>query len=841
MVDFKNVIKKKVIEKKINPIELYDTLDRASDKGPLRPIQVDILKNWFEQYHNKKDVIIKLHTGQGKTLIGLLILQSRINQMKGPAIYACPNNYLIKQTCEQASQFGFEFVTIEGNYLPEEFLESKKILITSIQKIFTGLGNKFGIGNKSMDVGSIVIDDAHSCIDAIRSSTSIKINFDEPAYKELFNLFAEDLENQGLGTFYEIKDHKIFDSFLPVPYWSWSDKQNEVTKIISKNLERDSVKYSWPVLKDMLKDCMCLFSGSCLEITPYLPPIHMYGSFYNANHRVFMSATINDDSFFIKGLGISKEVVNNPLVYNNEKWSGEKMILIPSLISDEIDRDTIANYFSKMSQKKYGIVVITPGARKASIWKDCGAIITKTENIEQELNNYKQKSFEKTIVILNRYEGIDLPDDMCRILILDSKPYSETLLDKYQESCRKNSVIIAIKIAQKIEQGLGRSVRGEKDYSVILVIGSELVQTIRSPDSKKYFSTQTKTQIEIGLEIAKFAKDDINSGTLPKDSLFNLIKQCLSRDEGWKEFYKERMDSVETEKKNSPIAEILEYERKAEIHCLNGEFTEARQTIQDLIDKKNIDSSDVGWYLQEMARFIYSISKSESNQMQINAHKVNKYLLKPRDGMVVTKLENIGQQRTQNLIQFLKEFDSYDSLKVFLDSIISDLSFGVKADKFESAMNDLAKFLGFDSQRPDKEWKAGPDNLWYLRDNDYIIFECKSEVADDRDEIYKSESEQMNSASIWFEKNYGRRNLKRILIIPTRKVSKSGGFSDEVQIMRKNRLKLLKEKVRSFYNELSKYDLKDLNELKLTELLEFHNLSVEKIKNDYSEQPYFEK
>ncbi len=34
----------------------------------------------------RRDIIVKLHTGQGKTLIGLLMLQARLNAGKGPAL-----------------------------------------------------------------------------------------------------------------------------------------------------------------------------------------------------------------------------------------------------------------------------------------------------------------------------------------------------------------------------------------------------------------------------------------------------------------------------------------------------------------------------------------------------------------------------------------------------------------------------------------------------------------------------------------------------------------------------------------------------------------------------------
>lgn len=82
MVDFSKKLGEKDVECFVEPISLYNSLDRASDKGPLRPAQSFVLEKWHSQRRNDKDTIIKLHTGQGKTLIGLLILQSKLNEKK---------------------------------------------------------------------------------------------------------------------------------------------------------------------------------------------------------------------------------------------------------------------------------------------------------------------------------------------------------------------------------------------------------------------------------------------------------------------------------------------------------------------------------------------------------------------------------------------------------------------------------------------------------------------------------------------------------------------------------------------------------------------------------------
>lgn len=68
---------------------------------------------------------------------------------------------------------------------------------------------------------------------------------------------------------------------------------------------------------------------------------------------------------------------------------------------------------------------------------------------------------------------------------------------------------------------------------------------MRSIATNKFFSAQTRKQIEIGLEIADLAKEDYDEGDSPIKVVISLIKQMLKRDEGWKEYYISEMDSIE--------------------------------------------------------------------------------------------------------------------------------------------------------------------------------------------------------------------------------------------------------------------------------------------------------
>src|SRR5437867_9620422 len=133
MVDFGKRLGKGTHETTLDPCAIYEGLDLAVDVGPLRPVQTAVLKEWHEKRRGDSDIILKLHTGQGKTLVGLLMLQSRLNEGLGPALYLCPNRYLVEQTCAQAQRFGIRTCTADSE-LPQEFLDGKSILVATVKK-----------------------------------------------------------------------------------------------------------------------------------------------------------------------------------------------------------------------------------------------------------------------------------------------------------------------------------------------------------------------------------------------------------------------------------------------------------------------------------------------------------------------------------------------------------------------------------------------------------------------------------------------------------------------------------------------------------------------------------
>lgn len=86
----------------IDPVEIFRRLPKEAEIKDLYDSQTEVLNAWFAD-RAKPDHVVKLHTGGGKTVVGLLMAQSIINETSEPVVFICPNNHLVAQTLKKAA------------------------------------------------------------------------------------------------------------------------------------------------------------------------------------------------------------------------------------------------------------------------------------------------------------------------------------------------------------------------------------------------------------------------------------------------------------------------------------------------------------------------------------------------------------------------------------------------------------------------------------------------------------------------------------------------------------------------------------------------------------------
>ena len=280
-----NVFKKMNEQKKtqtklpIEPSDLYYRLKKEEKYSYLRGIQEETLNAWNSK-RNDKHIIVKMNTGAGKTLVGLLMLYSKMIETNGRSLYLCPDKQLVSQVVEQSKNYGIPICEIDSdNDFPEDFLNNKSILVTTIHKLFNG---KNIFDKQKIEIESILFDDAHRCIERVFDQYTIKFLKDTDAYKLLLDLFSDELRKQDIGS-YEGIYQGLSEYFIKLPFWAWNDKKEEVVKILTPYItDPDTLLFKWDLFINDYNKYELYIDSYHIEISPIkcnTRNIHTYHNF----------------------------------------------------------------------------------------------------------------------------------------------------------------------------------------------------------------------------------------------------------------------------------------------------------------------------------------------------------------------------------------------------------------------------------------------------------------------------------------------------------------------------------------------------------------------------------
>ena len=499
MLDFSKLNTGNTIDTIINPRDLFGALPNKKGYSYERASQSEVWKQWYEK-RNESNLVIKMNTGSGKTVVGLTILKSSLNELKGPAIYVVPDNFLVNQVINEAKNLGIAFTIDETS---TGFRSGKEILICNIFKLVNGK-SKFGVGEKSIEIGTIVIDDAHACLETIESQFKINIPNSNLMYKTLLNIFLPSIKEQSQVKGIELENSQP-NTITLVPFWAWKNKLSDVINLFVQNSTNDVLKFSFPLLKEHLKLCRCVISDKEIEITPHNVPIERITSLETTKRKIFMTATLADDSILSTHFNLNKEQLNNVITPEKVGDIGERMILIPQELNNDITDDELKKYYKYLSTT-HNVVIIVPSDYRLKYWTDTPDLIIDKDNIETEIEALKTND-KGLVILVNRYDGIVLPNGACRILLIDGLPNTRKLIDDITETQLSGSNKLINQKIQKIEQGMGRGVRSSDDWCIVFLMGKSLIHHLYSNGAIDKFSIATKTQFELSEQIAEQLKD----------------------------------------------------------------------------------------------------------------------------------------------------------------------------------------------------------------------------------------------------------------------------------------------------------------------------------------------
>jgi len=760
-----------------------------------RDVQAEVWTGWFAR-RDEPEIVLKMNTGGGKTVVGLLVLKSSLNEQKGPAVYVCPDPLLVDQVVQEANALGVEVTEDEND---ARFRRGHAILVINIFKLINGK-SRFGVGAEGVKIriGSIVIDDVHACLATTSGQFTMTLEASSDPYKKLHALFKEELKQQSEATAIEVEQCYPGASLL-VPFWAWQNKISEVIAILNESRELEPIKFAWPLIKECINLCTCVFADRKVEISPRCLPINVIPSFVGAARKIYMTATLADDSVLVTHFNASAEAVRKPIAPVTASDVGDRMILVPQELNKSAGDNDVKALVHKVSGRQ-NVVVIVPSHQRAQYWKDVAAqtLSASAGNLASGIASLKA-GHVGLVVLVNRYDGIDLPGSACRVLVVDGLPDVRRKIDRIEQTALGGSEQMTSQCIQRIEQGMGRGIRSSEDYCVVVLMGRSLIGMLYADNALTMFTPATRAQLELSERLAAQLRGK------PVAELKSAMDYCLTRERRWVSASKGALVHLKSKPEGTvrPLAEKL---RQAFDAAEIRDYPRAAALIQEAVNATT-DKLEKGWLKQLLAEYTNYFNPVEAQKLVKAALADNRSLLKPIEGIAYTKLMTPKVNQAKQCSEYLVErYGDGNKIILAMNAILDDLDFAPDtSSRFEEALKNLAFFLGFKGQRPENETGKGPDDLWEIGSLKYLVIEAKNEATTDT--ICKDYCNQLGGSMNWFTGNYDTTcEATPIMVHPSKVFEYASSPHAKTRVIDKEKLPELREACRKLALALAAND-----------------------------------
>jgi len=790
MVDFSKMVSKKQGLDARNLMAVFNALDRQASHTTLRPIQESIVKQ-IQARRNDHDLILKMSTGAGKTAAALLYLKSHMAETKRPGVYLCPTIQLANQVIEEGLRLGIKashYATGE-QYPGLAAMSGQEIIVCTYYKLFNAR-TTFDREDVLLRPVALVLDDAHVGIEEVRNAFTLIIDGD--LHLSLKKVLDSGCRPYAGATWIELVNGNPEEIF-EVPYWIWKSVLDQVVEILSPNMDEGPFCFAWSNIRDCLRWCRCIISGTNIEIVPTIMPLRGNKAYWTANHKLFMSGTLADDSVLVRELGCDPEAAKNPIFSKEDIGIGERMVLVPSLVHQDLNRTWVMQICKKLASR-INVVVLCSSEKAARQWEQVGAKVmigSDFESCVKELRDGK----EKFAAFAQRYDGIDLPDDACRVLVIDGMPLGQGITDKYDSMKQGVPGGIRNRLIYRIEQGMGRAIRSNADYAVVILCGLDLANFVGNREVVDRMNPPTRSQVDLAIELANLAGQEM--GASPKNAVFDMIAKCLNRDEGWKQLYNDRVRSA-AELYSVTVDEqridLASKEQDAAQAAIDNDATKSLELIEQAITSSASDEVEKGWLMQEEANYLLEIDPGKAMEKQKFAYTKNMSTFRPPQG-IVTRPRDPGKFESLSTVsQWFTSFANPNAAIAELQMLRARLSYESNPTVLEQAILDLARPLGALGLRPEKELGVGPDNLWLWPEVSLVI-----EVQNRHENsLPKKDSGQLHDSLEWFKKNYSSRVPLPVVVAKVTSTEKDANFPTGTRVITPKTMTLLLDNLDNF-------------------------------------------
>lgn len=506
------------------PEDLYIDLPRRRGAVPgLWSHQVDLLRLYVDDHQKTPDLAIELPTGTGKTLTGLLLAEWVRRRTGKRVLYACPTKQLVKQVQATADREGIKAVTLMGRH--QDWPMTDQTAYEAAEKVAIVTYNTIFNINPHVDVADLIIfDDAHAGEQYVGEAYAIDISRRKhpSEYAAVLEALTPALDGVFAHRLTEkFPDASIRDSVrLVVP----SMVNGMLVGLDAALASLTEFKYELAVIRSGLAACLAYVSYGGVLIRPMIPPTGDNKVFPRARQRIYLSATLGIGGEIERAFGREKITRLRLPDTAPTPRSGRRFFVFPELMTGiepvEVTKEIVAHAGKALvlgPETKRAVALGNELAQKG--WPVLG--IDDVKDGMQPFANLKNG----ICALASRYDGIDLPDDACRVVVLDGKPDQDSLQERFLYGRAKAGAAIAERVRTRVVQGAGRATRQPNDAAIVIILDRALTKYLQQPETLKALEPDLQAEIQFGRE---------NSTSVSLAEVLENVDAFLDQGDAWR-------------------------------------------------------------------------------------------------------------------------------------------------------------------------------------------------------------------------------------------------------------------------------------------------------------------
>ncbi|WP_216635618.1 helicase C-terminal domain-containing protein, partial [Croceicoccus bisphenolivorans] len=194
----------------------------------------------------------------------------------------------------------------------------------------------------------------------------------------------------------------------------------------------------------------------------------------------------------------------------------------------------------KKMQKHAGrSVVLTPdgasaGAIGAQFENEHEFQIFNSDDIEHSKEDFV-KADKAVAIMAGRFDGIDFPNDECRLLCLDGLPKATNAQERFLMSKMGASALLNERMQTRILQAAGRCTRALQDRSAVFITGHELLDYLADDRNWRHFHPELQAELAFGV----FQSKDASAS-----EMMSTFKSFIANDADWDEANRSIVDDA---------------------------------------------------------------------------------------------------------------------------------------------------------------------------------------------------------------------------------------------------------------------------------------------------------